>query len=100
MPKYQYTQLRVMCVEGPYYRLDQMREAVEYLKGVPQTGWTGLQATVPVRTEKISLLAQPILQLSEIVGKVPAEVWAMFDAKVDATVADHEAMRSRTYRHL
>ena len=100
MPKYDYTRLRVMCLEGPYYRVDQLREAVEYLKTVPQTGYTGLQATVPVKTDLINLLAQPILQLSDIVGKTPAEVWAMFDREVDRMVREHEAMRRNTYRNV
>jgi hypothetical protein len=89
-----------MCVEGPYFRTDQIREAVERLKLEPETGWTGLQATVPIETDLINLLAQPIIPLSQILGKRPSEVWAMFDDKVDATVKDHEEFRTRSYRCL
>lgn len=85
--KYEYQYLEVMCIEHPKYRIDQMREAVEYLRGVPQTGYTGLVATTSVDVPpRFKLLAQPMLQLSDILGKTESQVWAMFDQAVDEQI--------------
>lgn len=98
MPKYKYERLRVMCVEGPYFKITEIREAVEYLKSVPQTGYTGLQATVDYKDDVIWLEAQPMLQLADIEGKTPAEVWAMFDAAIDEKIRDHRARRLNGFK--
>lgn len=87
MPRHRYIQLQVMCSDLMNFPLDQLREAVEYLRHQPQTGYTGLIAQADVETEQFKLLAQPMLQLSEIIGKTPAEVWDAFDADVDRQVA-------------
>jgi hypothetical protein len=87
MPKYEYTELRVVCLEGPYYRVDQLREAVERLKREPQTGYTGLAATTHVMVGKYPYECKPMLQLADIVGKTPAEVWDLFDAKTTDNIA-------------
>jgi hypothetical protein len=83
MMKYAYSALRVMCYNAKYFAIDQMREAVEYLKTQPQTEFTGLQATTSTTAGPYKLLAQPILPLDQIIGKTPAEVWDAFDAGVD-----------------
>ncbi len=87
-----------MCLEGPYFKVTELREAVEYLKTVPQTGYTGLQATTDYKDDVIWLEAQPMLQLSEIEGKTPKEVWDMFDRAVDEKVRSHRAQRLNPFK--
>ena len=98
MPRYVYKHLRVICLEAPYFPLDQLREAVEHLRTVPQTGYTGLQATTSYKDDVIFLLAQPMLQLKDIEGKTPADVWEMFDKEVDWMVKDHRNRRLRPFK--
>jgi len=81
--KYAYSTLRVMCYHSREYRVDQMREAVEYLKTQPQTEFTGLQARTSTTAGPYKLQAEPRLPLDKILGKTPAQVWDMFDAEVD-----------------
>lgn len=42
-----------------------------------------LVAETKVNAGKFKLLATPMLTLAEIIGKKPAQVWALFDAQVD-----------------
>jgi len=74
--RYAYSTLRAMCYNARYFAIDQLREAVEYLKTHPQTEFTGLQATTNTTAGPYKLLAQPILPLDQILGKTPGEVWA------------------------
>lgn len=73
-----------MCFEGPRFRIDQMREAVDRLRLEPETPFIGLQASVTVRAGDLVLLAEPVLPLSRIEGRTPAEVWSIFDSLVDS----------------
>ncbi len=75
-----------------------MREAVEHLKTIPDTGYTGLQASVSVEVGMYKLLAQPIIPLSQILGKKPSEVWEMFDKKVDESIASHDRRWNGTFK--
>jgi len=68
------------------YRIDQLREAVEHLKTVPQTGYTGLMAETHYKDEVVNLGPLPMLQLKDILGKSPEEVWDLFDQRVDEFV--------------
>ena len=77
-----------MCYDRRFFRIDQLREAVEYLNLQPQTGFTGLVAETTVRAERFQLYAQPMLQLAAILGKTPREVWSRFDCDVDRQVHD------------
>jgi len=81
--KYRYEKLCAMCYDAKDFPIDQMREAVEYLKTQRQTPYTGLQATTSTTAGSYKLLAQPILPLGQILGKTPGEVWDAFDAGVD-----------------
>ena len=81
--KYEYSTLRVMVYHDKYFPVDQLREAVEYLKTQPQSEHTGLVARTLTAAGTYKLLAEPMLSLGEITGKTPGEVWAAFDAGVD-----------------
>lgn len=87
-----------MCLDGPWYRIDQLREAVEYLKTVPETGYTGLMAETHYKDEVVNLGPQPMLQLKDILGKSPEEVWKMFDQRVDEFVREHRAQRLNPFK--
>lgn len=65
-----------------------MREAVEYLKTIPDTGFTGLVAIAATITHEagFKLGAKPRLSLSQIIGKTPKEVWELFDKEVDSQI--------------
>ncbi|MFL6373818.1 MAG: hypothetical protein ACJ73D_04040 [Pyrinomonadaceae bacterium] len=82
--RYRYTKLRVSCLEVREYAVGEMRAAVGYLRTVPQTGFTGLVAVgETVDAGPFKLGPTPMLQLSEIVGRTPAEVWELFDQQID-----------------
>lgn len=95
--KYAYSTLRVMCYNAKYFAVDQLREAVEYLKTQPQTKFTGLQATTSTTAGTYKLLAQPILPLDQILGKTPREVWAAFDVELDRWRRDLEAASTTSF---
>jgi hypothetical protein len=62
-------------LEVQEYALSEMRTAVEYLRTQEQTGFTGLAAVGEVVVAgPFKLWPQPMLQLSEIVGRTPSEV--------------------------
>ena len=64
MPLYKYEYLEVTCRERKRCRLDQMREAVEYLKKQqPQSEWVGLTAVMHYASKEFSfrLEAKPML---------------------------------------
>ena len=86
--KYEYTELIVMCYEAKIFRIDRLREAVDYLKQQPQTGFVGLVAVTLYTSPEygFQLRARPTLPLERIAGKRPAEVWPLFDHKVDQDI--------------
>jgi hypothetical protein len=86
--QYLYEGLKVMCYHSREFSVDQLREAVEYLKTQPQTEFTGLVAMTSTTAGPYKLLAQPMLSLDQVIGKKPSEVWALFDADVDRQRAD------------
>ena len=94
--KYTYSTLRVMVYHDKYFPIDQLREAVEYLKTQPQTEHTGLMARTLTTAGDYKLLAEPILPLDKILGMTPREVWAEFDAAVDRSRKSLEARTSWT----
>jgi len=55
-----------MRFDRRFFGIDQLRDAVEYLKLQPQTGFIGLVAETHVRAERFELYAQPMLQLATI----------------------------------
>jgi len=71
-----------MCYEKREYPIDRLHDAVEYLKTVPETKFTGLIAESSVRAGELRLRAQPMLGIDVIRGTTPAQVWASFDRKV------------------
>ncbi|MGE3467987.1 MAG: hypothetical protein AB7J13_13780 [Pyrinomonadaceae bacterium] len=88
MERYRYRKLRVMCYEARWYGIDQLRSAVEYLRTVEQTPHVGLVAYAAVVPAGPFLLEpKPMLGLSKILGKTPAEVWEAFDADVDEQIS-------------
>jgi hypothetical protein len=90
MPRYAYDKLFVSALEPRYFDPRDprsLRSAVEYLRSIEQARFTQLTVEVSVRAGKYRLRAPAALKLHEIEGKTPAEVWAMFDAKVDEQIA-------------
>jgi len=81
--KYAYSTFRVMCYQDKYFAVDQLREAVEYLKLQAQTGFTGLVARTNTTAGRYKLLAEPMLSFDQIIGKTSPEVWSLFDALSD-----------------
>jgi len=72
-----------MCYDMRDFTVHELRPAVDYLRLQPQTGFTGLVARCHTSAGLYKLLAEPMLQLREILGKTPNQVWEMFDEGVD-----------------
>ena len=84
MPRYSYVKLQVMCYEPKDFALNEMRAAVEYLKTKPDSPHVGLVAIArQVRAGQFLLAPKPMINLKDILGKKPSEVWEMFDNKID-----------------
>ena len=96
MPLYKYEYLEVTCLQVKRFRLEQMREAVEYLKQQPQTEFVGLSAITHYKSEKyrFQLKASPLIHLNDILGRTPRELWEMFDADVTQKVKYFEGRMS------
>lgn len=84
MPRYRYLHFEATCYNVRQFRVDQMREAVDYLKTQPQTKYAGLCAKCDYKspTHRFWLGTKPLIQLEKVKGKTPREVWEMFDADV------------------
>lgn len=59
-----------------------LRQAVEYLRTLEQTGFVSLTVEVMVTAGRFKLRAPASLKLSEIEGRTPREVWAALDKQV------------------
>lgn len=90
--RYRYSHLIAMCYFSKEFHVDQIRDAVEYLKTEPMTEFTGLVAVTYYQSpnHRFKLEAKPMLNLNQILGKTPTEVWAMFDSDVDRQIRDLE----------
>jgi hypothetical protein len=76
-----------MAYEPRDFHGDQLREAVEYLKSIPDAKYVGLSAFAETVKAGSSLLGpQVFLKLDNILGRMPAQVWAQFDAEIDRQV--------------
>ncbi len=95
MPRYIYDKLTVACLNAVDYPPTEIRAAVEHLKTIEQAKFTGLQAETDTTVGHYKLRARALIPLSDIIGKTPREVWAMFDAKVDADRASLAARDGR-----
>lgn len=93
MPLYKYEYLEVMCLERKRFRLDQMREAVEYLKEQPESDYAGLSAVTSYHSKEFGfrLRASPMITLKNIIGRTPKQLWEMFDAEVSSQIRYREA---------
>ena len=64
--------------------MNQLREAVEHLKSIPDAKYVGLSAFAEtVKAGAFLLGPQVFLKLDKIIGRTPTQVWAAFDAEVD-----------------
>jgi len=73
-----------MCYHAKDFGLNQLREAVEYLRTIEQTNHVGIAAIGTVAAAgRYKLIPEPMLKLSEIVGRTPTQVWDLFDQKTD-----------------
>jgi hypothetical protein len=89
--------LIVACGEPREYPPDQLRQAVDYLKTIPdprpEKKFVGLIAQASVRAGHYRLQAMAFLKLADIIGKTTAEVWERFDKIVDA---DRESLARKS----
>src|SRR5688572_33203982 len=87
MPRYSYSRLKVTCLTPQEFNITDLRKAVECLRSIPGADaagtFIGLVAETKVSAGKFKLLATPMLTLPEIIGKTPAQIWEIFDGKVD-----------------
>lgn len=94
--RHKYVQLVAWCYDRRMFGVDQMREAVEYLKTQQVTDHTGLGAVSYYRSpqHRFQLKAEPLLPLDQVLGKTPAEVWDLFDNDVDRQITglEHRCM--------
>ena len=67
--------------EETIYPPDQLREAVVHLRCAAQTKHTGLVAVTHVTVGDKRVLAMPVIKYAEIAGKIPRDVWELFDEK-------------------
>lgn len=83
MPLYKYDYLEVTCLEPKRFRVDQMREAVEYLKEAAGNGSHRLSAVTSYKNEKPKfwLGAKPFIHLKDITGLTPNKIWKIFDVE-------------------
>lgn len=77
-----------MCYEAKDFKVGELRAAVEYLRSIPgadapDTFVGAIADAVTVQAGPFKLKPQPMLRLSEILGKTPAQVWDLFDRMVD-----------------
>ncbi len=83
MSRYVYDKLTVACLEPKHHRPHEIREAVEYLKTIDQTRFTGLRAEVDTRAGPYLLRAIVLIPLSDIIGKTPKQAWEIFASGAD-----------------
>jgi hypothetical protein len=97
MPLYKYEYLEVTCLERKKFRVDQMRDAVAYLKEQPQSEYVGLSAITHYHSREFGfrLKASPMINLKNITGRTPKQLWEMFDADVTRQVKYFEHRMSR-----
>lgn len=95
MPKYRYDLLQVSAFEPRKFAPNDLRGAVEHLKTLDQTGHVGILVEVDVKAGQFRLRAPAFLKLEQIVGKKPAEVWAILDAEIDRQIAYFERRDGR-----
>lgn len=98
MPLYKCEYLEVTCLERKRFRLDQMREAVEYLKKQqPQSEWVGLTAVTHYDSKEYTfrLGAKPMLTLDQIFGRTRKELWELYDTEVTQKIKYFEGRMSR-----
>ena len=86
MLKYKYDRLFVSA----YHPLEfdprnpvSLRQAVDHLLTLDQTGFVCLVAEVLVPAGTFKLRAPASLKLAEIIGKTPVQVWSALDQQVD-----------------
>ena len=88
MALYEYDYLEVVCMERRRFRLDQMREAVEYLREQPESDYVGLSAVTRYHSKEFGfrLKASPMITLKNITGRTPKQLWETFDERVTRQV--------------
>lgn len=100
MPLYRYTHLEVTCLNVKKFPINEMRAAVEYLKQQPQSEYVGLSAVTNYVSKeyRFKLRAAPLINLKDIIGKTPRELWEMFDADVTRQIRYFEGRMSGSSR--
>ena len=88
MALYKYEYLEVVCMERRKFRLDQMREAVAYLREQPESEYVGLAAITNYHSKEFGfrLQASPMITLKNITGRTPKQLWETFDERVTRQV--------------
>ncbi len=100
MALYKYEHLEVVCTERRKFRLDQMREAVAYLREQPESDYIGLSAITNYHSKEFGfrLKASPMITLKNITGRTPNQLWEMFDADVTQQIKYFEGRFSPAAR--
>ena len=100
MPSYKYEYLEVTCLERRKFRVDQMREAVAFLREQPQSEYVGLSAITNYHSKEFGfrLQASPMITLKTIIGRTPKQLWEMFDADVTSQIKYFEGRFSPAAR--
>lgn len=100
MPLYEYAYLEVICFESKRFRVDQMREAVEYLRKQPDREYMGLVAVTHYKSKepRFGLQARAFIHLKDLAGLTPNKVWKIFDAEVTKQVRYLEGRLTPRYR--
>ena len=89
--KYVYESLCVRCNQTRYFSVDELPDAIAYLRSQSETQGAGLIATTHIKIGPYPISSELLLSLDEIQQKMPNEVWAAFDVKFDTWKAALEA---------
>ena len=100
MLRYQYDRLFVSAYDPREFdprNPASLRQAVDHLRTLNQTGFVCLIAEVLVPAATFKLRASASLKLAEIIGKTPAQVWTALDQQVDQQIRYYEKRGSSKF---
>jgi len=97
--RYVYENLYVRYQAAKDFAVDELQDAIAYLRTQPEKECGGLTAVTHATVGQYRLRAEATLSFDELRRKTPDEIWSAFDAEVDRWAAGLEATHSRNGRY-